>query len=148
MANNQYVNKVVYDNNTLIDISDTTAIGSDVRKGKVFYRSSGSRITGTLAIKYKDITGTFISVQLPGSTVRIMEASLDFTSIPDYQNLTKNNFSILEETLYFTGTFVPTSSPFKTIIFSYNQSTGILIVRFSADALKDTSTVKVRGYYI
>ena len=47
MANNQYINKVVYNNNTLIDITDTTAVESDVAQGVVFYKADGSRAVGT-----------------------------------------------------------------------------------------------------
>lgn len=56
------VNKVIYDNNTLIDITDTTAEQSDVLSGKYFYDSAGNRVQGTLEnggsnIKFK--VGTF-----------------------------------------------------------------------------------------
>lgn len=49
MANNPNVNKVVYGNDTLIDISDTTAVAGDVASGDVFYTADGARATGTLA---------------------------------------------------------------------------------------------------
>jgi len=48
MANNKYVNKVVYGNDTLIDITDTTAEAGDVISGQVFYAKSGARSVGTL----------------------------------------------------------------------------------------------------
>ena len=47
MANNPYVNKVVYGNNTVMDISDTTAEEADVASGAVFYKASGERSVGT-----------------------------------------------------------------------------------------------------
>lgn len=48
MANNQYVNRVDYGNDTLIDISDTTAEEEDVLVGQTFYTRSGAPATGTL----------------------------------------------------------------------------------------------------
>ena len=47
MANNPYVNKVVFGNNTVIDISDSTAVASDVAQGKYFYLATGEKAQGT-----------------------------------------------------------------------------------------------------
>lgn len=61
MANNPYVNKVVYGNSTVMDISDTTAEESDVDSGKVFYKANGERSTGTGSMSgavWGQITGT------------------------------------------------------------------------------------------
>lgn len=49
MATNPYVNKVIYGNTTLIDITDTTATAEDVLSGKYFYDASGAKIEGTSA---------------------------------------------------------------------------------------------------
>lgn len=47
MANNQYVNKVVFGNTTIMDISDTTADPSKVLASEKFYDRSGAPQTGT-----------------------------------------------------------------------------------------------------
>ena len=45
---NPYVNKVVQsDGTTLIDITDTTAVASDVAAGKYFYAATGQKMSGT-----------------------------------------------------------------------------------------------------
>lgn len=41
------VNKVVYGSTTLIDITDTTAVASDVAVGKYFYAIDGTKTAGT-----------------------------------------------------------------------------------------------------
>ena len=47
MANNQYVNKVVYGGNTLIDLTGDDVQASDVLSGKKFHLPSGAQGTGT-----------------------------------------------------------------------------------------------------
>lgn len=63
MANNQYVNKVEFGNQTVMDISDTTATASDVLSGKKLYTASGAPATGTL------VPGTITEVQANGTSV-------------------------------------------------------------------------------
>lgn len=44
---NQYVNKVVYGGETLIDLTGDTAVAGDVLEGKKFHLKSGEQTTGT-----------------------------------------------------------------------------------------------------
>lgn len=41
------VNKVIYDNKTLIDISDSTVTAATLAEGTTAYNAAGERITGT-----------------------------------------------------------------------------------------------------
>ena len=47
MASNQYINKVVYGGNTLIDLTGDDVAASDVLSGKKFHLPSGEPKTGT-----------------------------------------------------------------------------------------------------
>ena len=47
MANNQYVNKVVFGNTTVMDISDTTADATKVLSGEYFYLRTGEKVQGS-----------------------------------------------------------------------------------------------------
>ena len=62
MASNSYVNKVVYGNNTIIDISDSTAVASDVLPGKFFYLATGQKVSGSAPI----VQGSFTSLSSSG----------------------------------------------------------------------------------
>lgn len=44
---NQYVNKVVYGGETLIDLTADTTVASDVASGKYFHLATGERVQGT-----------------------------------------------------------------------------------------------------
>ena len=67
MANNPYVNKVVYGGTTLIDISDTTATADKILEGYTAYGADGQKLTGTASGQSLVVTDT---VDEHGGTIR------------------------------------------------------------------------------
>lgn len=47
MASNPYINKVIYGNDTLIDLTNDDVQESDVQSGKYFHLPTGERVAGT-----------------------------------------------------------------------------------------------------
>ena len=69
MATNPYVNKVSYNNGTLIDISDTTATADKVQNGYKIYGADGAPVYGT-ATQGVGITTTDTTDPVSGGTFR------------------------------------------------------------------------------
>ena len=59
MANNQYVNKVIFGNETLIDLTSDTITAANMLNGITAHNAAGEIITGTL--KNKTPTAAFYS---------------------------------------------------------------------------------------
>lgn len=50
------INKVLYGNTVLLDITDTTAAAEDVMVGKYFYAANGVKMEGTATLQVPEIT--------------------------------------------------------------------------------------------
>lgn len=64
MAENQYVNKVVYGGNTLIDLTGDDVLVSDVLEGKKFHLPSGAPGTGTCTYDADTSDATAIAAEI------------------------------------------------------------------------------------
>ena len=64
MANNQYVNKVVYGGNTLIDLTGDDVTASDVLHGKKFHLPNGAQGTGTCTFDADTSDATAVAAEI------------------------------------------------------------------------------------
>lgn len=125
MATNPYVNKVVYGNTTVMDISDSDVQESDVATGKVFYKGTGQRSVGTgtggVTIEY---VGEF-TANSGGSSATTVNLASGTYARPDYADLTIDNFIVMPS----RGTSNLTSETpnrFRTNNTVYHAAQGIL----------------------
>ena len=121
------INKVVFGNDTLIDITDTTATASDVQHGKYFYDASGVKIEGTavgggmIVVETEDEYGGTI-VDISGEPVTLQTKSATPTAasqtiLPDegYTGLSKVNLAAVpteEISIASNGSYYPTEGSF------------------------------------
>ena len=64
MANNQYINKVVYGGNTLIDLTGDDVAASDVLSGKKFHLPSGAAGTGSCTYDADTSDATAVAAEI------------------------------------------------------------------------------------
>ena len=115
MAENPYVNKVVYGDTTLMDISDTTAEQSDVLQGKYFYNASGAKVQGTAITGISDVevdgtsvvSGGIAVIDLTGkANASHTHTTIDITDFPELATVaTSGDYNDLTNTpTAFVGT--------------------------------------------
>lgn len=56
------VNKIIYGNQTLIDLTGDTISASDVASGKLFHARDGEQTTGTASLATATVTGTLLTL--------------------------------------------------------------------------------------
>lgn len=96
---NQYKNKVVYDGNVLIDLTQDTAVATDVASGRYFHLATGERVQGTSTLdadtsdanatasdmrlgKTGYVNGNKVTGNIPDISANVVVTSKSGTAIP------------------------------------------------------------------
>lgn len=110
MANNQYVNKVVYGSQTIIDISDTTATADKILQGYGAYGADGAWMDGTASAGAGSAISIDDSTDSHGGTIRTITAvSLENDTVSPQTLLTGvTAHNSLGEPI--TGTYTPSGT--------------------------------------
>ena len=168
------INKVVYDDTTLMDISDTTAEQSDVMEGKYFYNKSGTKVSGTALAGITDVevdgnsvvTSGVAEINLTGkSNVGHTHTTSDITDFPTLANVaTSGSYADLSNTpTTFTGTdgtaagtsgFVPAPATTDATKFLNadgnweNAMTTMVIARYGVSTYAEVLDAYKKGWII
>lgn len=136
------INKVIYGNTTLIDISDTTAETSDVMEGKYFYDASGTKVQGSASVGVVDVEvdGTSVvdgngvaEVDLSGKA----DASHTHTvsDITDFPSIPANTSDLNNDSGYITGMYIAAygKSTYADVLAAY-QANKVVYCRASSSS--------------
>ena len=120
MANNQYINKVVYGGNTLIDLTQDDATRASVLDGIKFHLPSGEATTGTCTYDADTSDATAVAAEILSTKTAYKNGSKLTGTMP---NNGGNNVTVTS----LSGTTIPTGF--------YDGSGKALIDSTSADLL-------------
>ena len=136
------INKVIYGDTTLIDISDTTADTSDVMEGKYFYNASGIKVQGSASAGVVDVEvdGTSVvdgngvaEVDLSGKA----DASHTHTvsDVTDFPSIPANTSDLNNDSGYITGMYIAAygKSTYADVLAAY-QANKVVYCRASSSS--------------
>lgn len=125
------INKVIYGDTTLMDISDTTADTSDVMEGKYFYNASGIKVQGSASAGVVDVEvdGTSVvdgngvaEVDLSGKA----DASHTHTvsDVTDFPSIPANTSDLNNDSGYITGMYIAAygKSTYAEVLAAYKAN--------------------------
>lgn len=96
MANNQYVNKVIFGDQTLIDLTSDTIVAENMLSGTTAHDASGAAISGSIATKTNsDITLLNNTLTIPGGYYASTTKTIEGVQITAPNNGTNSFYVIL-----------------------------------------------------
>lgn len=125
------VNKVVYGNTPIMDITDTTAEQSDVMEGKYFYDKSGTRVAGTATVGVTDVEVDGVSVVDEDGVAGIDLSGKANTShthitsdITDFPTIPTKTSELDNDSGYITGMYIAAygKSTYAEVLAAYRLS--------------------------
>lgn len=128
---NQYKNKVVYNGNTLIDISDTTAVAADVNSGKYIYLANGQKVAGSQQLH--TVTETLTNVSSTNESNKILDDA------PFYAKLMPQSGYLISSVSVTMGGVDVTDQVFT----GYDGSELPTVTHTVTESLTDVSTTNV-----
>lgn len=136
------INKVIYDDTTLIDISDTTAESSDVKEGKSFYNASGVKTLGSAPDGVTDVEVDGTSVVNSSGVAEIDlsdKANVIHThtvsDVTDFPTIPSNTSDLNNDSGYITGMYIAAygKSTYNEVLAAY-QANKVVYCRASSSS--------------
>ena len=136
------INKVIYDDTTLIDISDTTAESSDVKEGKSFYNASGVKTLGSAPDGVTDVEVDGTSVVNSSGIAEIDlsdKANVIHThtvsDVTDFPSIPANTSDLNNDSGYITGMYIAAygKSTYNEVLAAY-QANKVVYCRASSNS--------------
>lgn len=119
------INKVVYGNDTLMDITDTTAEETDVAQGVTFYKNDGTRATGTADYMDKVSSPTANDILVTDSSGQAIDSGVQVDTIANKVSKTGDTMTgILRIEKTSGDTFVTAARTDKSVSASVGVGSG------------------------
>lgn len=107
------INKVVFGNNTLVDMTDATAVSSDLMLNKTAYGASGAKITGSF-----DLESFLFAVSKLQD--QFMFPGIDYEST----DIMSGRLSVLQERIGYPGVYPSSGRESETLISDFQDRLG------------------------